>query len=149
MMKWFKNLKFIIISLTIVISPMGMTQDGNLDGLVNDTKNDFLVVVGGGLAGAILGLSTLSFVEEPKEHTRNILVGASIGIIAGVGYVAFSQATRTQDMIYGGDAVGASYQGNIKDFGTTARSSWHGENIARTAPEFELSPFQLGFSSNF
>lgn len=148
MMKWFKNLKFIIISLTIVISPLGMTQDGNLDGLVNDTKNDFLVVVGGGLAGAILGLSTLSFVEEPKEHTRNILVGASIGIIAGVGYVAFSQATRTQDMIYG-EGQGASYKANIKEFGTTARSSWHGENIARTAPELELSVFQLGYSTQF
>ena len=148
MMKWFKNLKFIIISLTIVISPLGMTQDGNLDGLVNDTKNDFLVVVGGGLAGAILGLSTLSFVEEPKEHTRNILVGASIGIIAGVGYVAFSQATRTQDMIYS-EGQGASYKANIKEFGTTARSSWHGENIARTAPELELSVFQLGYSTQF
>ena len=132
-----------------MISPLGLTQDGNLDGLVNDTKNDFLVVVGGGLAGAILGLSTLSFVEEPKEHTRNILVGASLGIIAGVGYVAFSQATRTQDMMYGSEGTGAYYKSSTKEFGTFARSSWHGENVAKTAPELDLSPFQIGYSTHF
>ena len=116
--------------LFMVIVPSVIAQENELDGLVSDTKNDLLVVVGGGLAGAVLGLSTLSFVEEPKEHTRNILVGASLGIIAGVGYVAFSQANKTQDLIYGAEPEEEFTKvESIKNFGSYARSSWHYENL--------------------
>lgn len=114
---------------------------GDIDELVADTKNDLLVVVGGGLAGAILGLSTLSFVEEPKEHTRNIIVGASIGIIAGVGYVAFSQATKSQEMIYGMEGEGASV-----DFNTHERRGWHMANNSFTPIS---SPYQVGLSFKY
>lgn len=66
------------------------------------SKSDFMIVVAGGLAGAILGLSTLSFYDEPKEHTNNILMGASLGLIAGVVVVAMGQATQSQNMNYSG-----------------------------------------------
>jgi hypothetical protein len=103
-MKSFK-LAIIFCLISVVFSNNAFAQSGGeMDELVSGTKNDLLVVVGGGLAGAVLGLSTLSFVEEPKKHTRNIIVGASIGIIIGVAYVAMSQATRSQEMIYGEQA---------------------------------------------
>ena len=89
-----------------------------------------LVVVGGGLAGAILGLSTLSFVDEPKDHTDNIIVGASLGIIGGVVFVALSQATKTQDLLYGGEEYQEQASLNsIKSFDTKARTSWHSESF--------------------
>lgn len=126
-------------------SNAGLAQDnsGDMDQLVSDSKNDLLVVVSGGLAGAILGLSTLSFVEEPKEHTRNILVGASIGIIAGVGYVAFSQANKSRDLLYGPQ----SYRSD-SDFGTFARKSWHGESVNKNDSAV-LAPLQVGYSFNY
>lgn len=98
-----------------------------MDQLVSESKNDLLVVVAGGLAGAILGLSTLSFVEEPKDHTKNILVGASLGIVAGVGYVAFTQANKSREMIYGEQASLPSGP----DFETYFRSAWHQESFRK------------------
>ncbi|MCB9091902.1 MAG: hypothetical protein H6621_02765 [Halobacteriovoraceae bacterium] len=60
--------------------------------VVQQGKNDFLVVMAAGAAGAVLGLSTLSFVDQPKEHWDNVLTGGALGIIAGVLYVAYRQA---------------------------------------------------------
>jgi hypothetical protein len=112
---------FLVIFCISVILPSNVwaQADEDIDGLVSDSKNDLLVVVGGGLAGAILGLSTLSFVEEPKEHTKNIMVGAAIGIIAGVGYVAMNQATRSQGMMYGEEEEASI------EFDTKNRNRWH------------------------
>ena len=143
----FKNslVAILFISLLSSQSLMAQTEDG-LDGLVSDTKNDLLVVVGGGLAGAVLGLSTLSFVDEPKDHTRNIIVGASIGIIGAVGYVAFSQANKTSTMIYGdGEEV---YIRNNKEFNTYARSGWHHKNLGETYTPI-LSPYSLAYNLRF
>jgi hypothetical protein len=49
--------------------------------------------------GAILGLSTLSFVDEPGDHLKNILFGGAIGLIIGVAVVAYSQAQGSQEAI--------------------------------------------------
>ncbi|MFT6631360.1 MAG: hypothetical protein ACJAS4_001309 [Bacteriovoracaceae bacterium] len=144
------NSIIILISAIMYIPQDAYSQDENLDGLVGDTKNDLMVVVGGGLAGAVLGLSTLSFVEEPKEHTRNIIVGASIGIIAGVGFVAFSQANKTQDLIYGsdgGDMDEASYK-DPKEFNTYARNDWHYQNVGETYTPI-ISPYNIGYNLKF
>jgi len=53
-----------------------------------------LIVAGAGAAGAILGLSTLSFVERPSNHLRNVWTGAALGIIAGVIFVAYNGAQK-------------------------------------------------------
>lgn len=137
-----RALTCILLVSYLSTSAMAQTQE-DLDGLVSDTKNDLLAVIAGGLAGAVLGLSTLSFVDEPKEHTRNIIVGASLGIIAGVGYVAFSQANRTQDMLYGGEGVDEA--ASLK-FNTTERYEWHSDNS-----KFEpiASPYTLAVSFRY
>lgn len=145
------NFIIILISVVMYIPQNSYSQDENLDELVGDTKNDLMIVVGGGLAGAVLGLSTLSFVEEPKEHTRNIIVGASIGIIAGVGFVAFSQANKTQDLIYGsegGDYPEDASSKNPKSFNTYARNDWHYENIGNHFSPI-ISPYNIGYNLRF
>lgn len=127
-----EDMKFIkvLMLLSIIMNTINSSALAqNTDELVDDTKNDILVVIGGGLAGAVLGLSTLSFVDEPKEHTRNILMGASLGIIAGVGYVAFSQANKSKELIYGG-GDSAFYKRDPKDFNTIARSGWHSKEVS-------------------
>ena len=116
-----------VISQLCVTSSFAQSND-SLEGIVDDTKQDILLVLGGGLAGAVLGLSTLSFVEEPKDHTRNILVGASIGIIAGVALVAFKQANKSRDLIYSSDP--GYDQGASIDFKTFERGYWHGNKHA-------------------
>ena len=143
------NLVALLLVQFTILTQNSYAQDENLDALVNDTKNDLMVVVGGGLAGAVLGLSTLSFVDEPKDHTRNIVVGASIGIIVGVGVVAFSQATKSRDMIYntGEEPAGASVRSG-KDFGTLARNNWHDQIISQQSQMIH-SPYGVGYSFKF
>ncbi len=140
--------KFVLVAFILVHSAASFGQvDENLDMLVNDTKSDLLIVVGAGLAGAVLGLSTLSFVEEPKDHTDNIITGASIGIIAGVIVVAMNQAQKTQNMMYPGEEEYGLNE-DVKGFGTESRGLWHaqeyGEKVAR-----DMSPYQLGFNLKF
>lgn len=141
--KFLKFFRITALALSLIVSLSGsaLAQDGDIDALVDDTKTDLLTVVGGGLAGAILGLSTLSFVEEPKEHTRNIVVGASIGIIAAVGYVALSQATKSQELIYGVPEEGASLKFNTKE-----RRQWHASNNAAVPI---VSPYNFSMSFSF
>lgn len=67
--------------------------------LFQDSMDDLSMITGFGVGGAVLGLSTLSFSEHPEKSLNNILVGASLGIIVGVGVVAWNQATKTHDTI--------------------------------------------------
>ncbi len=141
--------KFWIISLlSLLVVQTSFAQSGDsMEGLVEDTKSDLLVVVGGGLAGAVLGLSTLSFVDEPKDHTRNILVGASIGVIAGVAYVAFNQANKSRDAIYGTPEE-AMIQ-DTQSFNTSRRLSWHQDHINSEPTSSQSTPYQINFSFNY
>jgi hypothetical protein len=119
-------------------------KNKEMEELVEGTKNDLLMVIGGGLAGAVLGLSTLSFVDEPKEHTRNIVVGASLGIIAGVAYVAYSQASKSRDMMYGPEA----YKIDPKNFDTVIRLTWHHEHQSEKSVLID-SANQIGFAFKY
>ncbi len=68
----------------------------NMDGPLTDVYTVF----GAGAVGAVLGLSTLSFEDEPSKSFKNVSVGAAIGIIFGVGLVIYNQVTRTSTTIY-------------------------------------------------
>lgn len=92
---------FVIIMTLLCQGPMifavepaasGAAEAG---GVMDDSLRDIGIVLGAGFAGAILGLSTLSFVDVPSAHTKNIAVGGAVGIVLGVGIVVFSQVSRT------------------------------------------------------
>ena len=85
----------IIFLLAINTTSVFAQEDKGAGGFVDDSIQDMSIVLGAGAAGAILGLSTLSFVETPSDHTKNIAVGGAIGIIIGVSVVILSQASRT------------------------------------------------------
>jgi hypothetical protein len=56
------------------------------------TKEILLTSTYGVIAGSIVGLATLAFVSSPGDHLRNIALGASIGLYAGIGlgiYIAY------------------------------------------------------------
>ncbi|MGE0761898.1 MAG: hypothetical protein AB7N80_01340 [Bdellovibrionales bacterium] len=56
-------------------------------------RKQIAVIIFAGLAGAILGLSTLSFYGRPQDKLANIPVGAAIGIIIGTTYSTYKTAT--------------------------------------------------------
>ena len=91
--------KQIVIFMTLIIlvvqSSKSFAKEEAAGGIVDDSIRDMTIVFGAGAAGAILGLSTLSFVDEPSKHTKNIAVGGAIGIVVGVAAVVFYQASKT------------------------------------------------------
>ncbi len=90
------------------------------DDIIKNTQQDMLMVLGAGAAGAIIGLSTLSFYETPSKSISNIWTGAAIGIIAGVIFVAYNSAQKGSE-----DLVG---QHSSKGFSTSERAGWHAKN---------------------
>ena len=84
---------FCFSSLT---APKALAQIEGNNPVVHDAINDAYIVGGSGVVGAVLGLSTLSFVEKPGDHLKNIVVGGAIGIIIGVSVVAWGQANKSR-----------------------------------------------------
>jgi hypothetical protein len=131
-MKIFSSTRLLSLVLVLIFALPALAADEDMalsnDPMVKQTVNDVGIVVGAGAAGAIIGLSTLSFYQKPKEHWKNITIGGAIGVIVGVGAVAYLQATRSQAIE---DEADDEEEARLKapgDFSTLARSSWHQEN---------------------
>jgi hypothetical protein len=54
-------------------------------------------IIFAGLAGAILGLSTLSFYGRPQDRLSNIAVGFAFGIISGTLYTTYKAAAEPKE----------------------------------------------------
>lgn len=136
---------FVLLLSLQLLSATAFGQDVGDSKLLEDSVADMYTVAGAGLGGAIIGLSTLSFVEEPGDHLKNILVGAALGIMGGVAFVGYSTANKGRDLYYDG----ALNNRNHKDFSTKGRVAWHRKEFGKQsyAPRKEL-PFFV-WSSQF
>tara|TARA_A100001015_G_C15042972_1_gene741175 strand:+ start:5349 stop:5738 length:390 start_codon:yes stop_codon:yes gene_type:complete len=92
---------------------------------MEDSILDLSVVSAFGLAGAILGLSTLPFKDQPEEHLRNIITGGSIGLIIGVGMIAWGTAEKSQNALYGRSIWNEIESPIEQKSGTYDRLAWH------------------------
>ncbi|MBT5093230.1 MAG: hypothetical protein HOM21_03240 [Halobacteriovoraceae bacterium] len=139
-----------MIIFTLLFSHGLLAQEaeggGTSSEILDDTFKDLSIVGGCAVGGAILGLSTLSFVEHPGDHLKNIYVGLSIGTIIGVGIVAFSQATKSKGSY---DDASASLWKPAKEFSTVRRSSWHRDNHQRVTRRPENLPGQFNYNFSF
>jgi len=96
----FRILIVSLISLTLVCATpqvMAAKNDGAGETTTQGAKKRLSTIVFAGLAGAILGLSTLSFYGRPQDKLNNIAVGAAVGIIGGAIYSTFKAATEPRD----------------------------------------------------
>lgn len=103
-----KVFSVVLLSLTLITLTPSMTfaaDDTQAPGLIDDSIRDMTIVLGSGAVGAILGLSTLSFVEHPSDHWKNVAIGGAIGIVVGVGAVIFNTASRSSTMAVGQGTV--------------------------------------------
>lgn len=143
-----ENMRLIALIVGMLLTLQAYTQDaapaapaaegGSSDDIVSSSLQDFSIVMGVGIGGAILGLSTLSFVDEPKEHLNNVVTGGAIGIIIGVGIVAYNQATKSQESYL----EGAAYEG----FSTKERLAWHHHSSVGNLPKKEMPLLLKTFS---
>lgn len=149
-----KSILIPLLSLLMVMSPC-YSQEGDAgaagteEDIFEQSMQDVIIVGAFGGFGALLGLSTLSFVDEPKEHLNNIVVGGAVGIILGVGLVAYLAATKSSK-IY--EKSSFDNRENAEKFSTAMRHEWHrknhfefGQNLGRQSFASK-SPFQVNLS---
>ena len=133
-----KKILFTLFLIFSLFSQVSLAQDsGGADDIIKNTQNDLMIVGAAGAGGAILGLSTLSFVDRPSKHIYNIWSGAAIGIISGVIFVAYNSAQR------GSEELQAS-----KNFNSSERLVWHHHQSSLSsfgAVKFRAPVFQLSF----
>ena len=111
--------------------------------LLQESGQDALIVLGAGLSGAILGLSTLSFAEEPGDHLKNIVVGGALGLIVGVVAVAYKQATKTKTN-FSNEAAQLT-----PSFNTANRLGWHQGQQMKVQQRIGAQIPSLGYSFSF
>lgn len=100
--------------ISMIIMSQLVSSSVRAEDLIKNTQNDILTVAGAGVGGAVLGLSTLSFVNEPSKHLPNIWTGAAIGVIVGVVFVAFNSAQKNSEELQ-----------SSSHFSTHERVAWH------------------------
>lgn len=127
--KYFSKSLIMIAALSLFLPQMALGQATSESDFFDESLNDISVVLGAGAAGAVLGLSTLSFVEEPSKHLKNIAVGGAVGIVVGVGYVIFSQASRSTTAI----GKQAQVPMNPEKFNTVTRQEFSQNRIVQTS----------------
>ncbi|OIQ19047.1 MAG: hypothetical protein BM556_07110 [Bacteriovorax sp. MedPE-SWde] len=135
-----KRILFIFcIALNFVIAQSAVAEEKSF---VDDSIRDVAIIAGTGAGGAVLGLSTLSFVEEPGDHLKNIVVGGAIGIIVGVGIVAWGQANKSKGLYESGSI-------NPEDFSTGDRQQWHVAQSKEAVKNLKVSHPSFSYSFKF
>ncbi len=94
-----RSLKLVLILslFTLSISTPASLAQGSDTSKVSGPRKQIATIVFAGLAGAVLGLSTLSFYGRPQEKLNNIGIGAAIGVFVGAGYTAYQATTKPKD----------------------------------------------------
>ena len=138
-----KSFFLFTLMATLLIYGSAAFAQQNADTIIDDSIRDISLVVGAGAVGAVLGLSTLSFVDKPSEHTRNIAVGGALGIVVGVAVVIFSQATRSS---FANSKNLLEVPMNAEKYATLTRHEFAEEKIAKTQLSKNMS---LGYSFSF
>ena len=86
-----KQLRILVFALVVLVTSATPTmnvwaQAGQNEASAQElggTRKQISTIIFIGLAGAVLGLSTLSFYGRPQDHLSNIAVGFAVGIITG------------------------------------------------------------------
>jgi hypothetical protein len=83
-----------VISLATSEGAWAQAHDSKTTGALGAPRQQVATIIFSGLAGAILGLSTLSFYGRPQDRLANIGVGAAVGVITGAIYTTYQAASK-------------------------------------------------------
>ncbi|MCB0419653.1 MAG: hypothetical protein KDD61_01565 [Bdellovibrionales bacterium] len=97
-----KTFLMFILSLTLAFPAVAQQPEDAMaqsNGGLSGPRKQLSIIIFSGLAGAVLGLSTLSFYGRPQEKLSNIAIGAAIGIIGGATFTTYKAATNPYDTL--------------------------------------------------
>ena len=105
MKKWIL-LTLILTAILPTLTPQNAMADMEVRSQFPSWRRSTAMVLFSGIGGGILGLSTLSFYGDPKEHTGNITWGALLGLVAGASFVAYENTPLLQKKRISNDYYG-------------------------------------------
>lgn len=85
----------VVFGFLFSFCPQAAEAQTSTSGTTNGIRRGVAIVMFAGLAGAVLGVSTLSFYGEPQEHINNIWTGLALGALAGGAYVVSQSQKAT------------------------------------------------------
>jgi hypothetical protein len=124
---------FIFLIVTL-LSQKVFSRENLLESTIQTGKSDLAVIGVSSGIGAVLGLSSLAFIDSNKKSTP-ILLGTAIGGIVGLSIVAWGHANSPKQY----------YSENL-DFNTGLRRVWHEQKYFELLPERGLSAISYNFS---
>ena len=85
----------LFIVFVLVVPQVSMAQiEGEREMVTVSPRKQLATIIFFGLAGAVLGLSTLSFYGRPQDKLKNIPIGFAFGVLGGVTYTTYQTATQ-------------------------------------------------------
>lgn len=90
-----KKLFIALVCTQLVFSTAwAQEEDAEASTSTRGPRKQLATIVFAGLAGATLGLSTLSFYGRPQEKLKNVPIGLALGVIVGAVYTTYRVSTR-------------------------------------------------------
>lgn len=86
----------LILSCALITAEPAAFAQGK-SSAANGPRKHLTTIVFAGLAGAVLGLSTLSFYGRPQDRLNNIAIGAAFGIIGGTMFSTYKAAAEPRE----------------------------------------------------
>lgn len=91
------SLSLLLLGPQVHAAPKPGAADKSAQSVAQGPRKHLGNIVFAGLAGAILGLSTLSFYGRPQDRLSNIAVGFAIGIISGTMFTTYKAAAEPKE----------------------------------------------------
>ncbi len=91
----------LVFSLAVFGAPSAEAQNSAGSTKATGPRKQVATIIFAGLAGAVLGLSTLSFYGRPQDRLSNIAVGFAVGVIIGATYTTYKAATDAHSLSEG------------------------------------------------
>ena len=100
-LKYLKIILTVCLSMQLFLPQFAMAQAGVGEEVARTSgpRRQLATIIFSGLAGAILGLSTLSFFGCPQDKLSNIAIGFAVGIIVGTSYTTYKTATQPYEYL--------------------------------------------------
>jgi len=124
---------YIFLFITLC-SQKVFSKESLLESTIQTGKSDLAVIGVSSGIGAVIGLSSLAFIDTSKKSAP-ILMGAALGGIVGLGIVAWGHANSPKP-----------YYSENPDFNTELRRDWHEQKYFELLPETGLSAISYNFS---
>ena len=148
--KWMSQILGLCLALVLTFhSPSTFAQKGSAKPS-GALQAFMLTTTYGVIAGTLTGLASLAFYEEPSTKTRNVAVGASLGLYIGIllgAYVVYSPAMSEPSKSGPGRDIRDEYDDDPIDLGVKQSLQPYLAHMSQNSNTWQAMPM-MGITEN-